>query len=408
MALAPHTPPDWLLHARPPLPMALLCDPVAVAAQRDADAALRRLMTQEGDTDTDTLRSRLQDAMWTRANFNIVIVGKPLIHHIIDRRDVPTLLLLISGARDQEKFIKNGDTDAQGRTALDYARAIGWKEGAHYLKLYGHTDISDGDTRANNFQTQIDKVLAQAAEYNDAVIVRAALELGANPNVKTRHDLSAFHHCILLLHAETVQLLAEYGADINARHFRGETSLQMLWWCHHPRRLSDDWYQMADRLRALGCDPRDFKTPREMTAQELTREITGAYKGARAMDYALQARDFATYRSAFALLGDGKAQELLNANSVLQEAPVKYLCRGAQLHQVMLPELWYGQGYALRQVWAVAQQELARDQPTRQWRNTESQNFTADDFSRVLGAVDRHALAARANGQFKLQPKGRP
>lgn len=392
--------PDWLKDVALPLPAEVLASPSRAEKQREADDVLRQLMAQ--NLDAGTLRSRLQDAMWTPANFNIVIDGRPLIHHIIDRRDLSTLLLVISGSREHEKFIRGGDTDDQGRTAIDYARAIGWDEGARYLDLYKRNETSDGYGAVVNVQTQLDKILALAAEKNDLAVAQTVLMLGADANVKTRHDLSAFHHCILLLHSTMADLLAEYGADINARHFRGETSLQMLWWCRPPLRLSEAWYDLADRLRARGCDPRDFKTPREMTASELTQEPAGAYRGARAMDYALQAKDFALYRRGFAALGSDKAGALLNGNSALQEAPINYICRGRQLHEILQPQLWYEQGPSLRRVWAAAAQELARPQQNSQWRNAESKEFTADDFSRLITQVDLHMIAKRDNRKFKL------
>ena len=394
------SPPDWLKNMTLPMPAALLVDPAAAQAQADADQVLRDLIKNK--TENNTLRSRLQDAMWTKANFNIVIDGRPLIHHIIDRRDISTLLLVISGSREKEKFVRGGDTDGEGRTAIDYARALGWDEGASYLDLYGRKETSPGYGAVVNVQTQLDKILAAAAENNDVVVARSVLALGADPNVKSRHDLSAFHHCILLLHGEMVGLLAEYGADINARHFRGETSLQMLWWCHSPRRLNAAWYDMADRLRALGCDPRDFKTPREMTAVELTQEPPGAYKGARAMDYALQAKDFVLYRRGFAALGSDKAAALLKGNTALQEMPINYITRGRQLHEILQPNLWYGQGPSLRRVWAAAAEELARPQQNYQWRDGNSKSFTVDDFSRLITQVDLHMIAARDKRKFKL------
>ncbi len=400
MQPAPSSPPDWLKDFTLPVTAAVLADPDAAQAQRLADQALRDLIAQ--NPDTDTLRRRLQDLMWTKANFNTVIDGRPLIHHIIDRRDIATLLLVISGGREKEKFIRGGDTDAQARTAIDYARALGWDEGVHYLALYGRGETAGEGTRAVNAQTQLDAVLAAAAEKNDVTIARAALMLGADANVKTRPDLSAFHHCVLLLHGEMAQLLAENGADIHARHFRGETSLQMLWWCRTPLRLSAAWYDMADRLRALGCDSASFKTPREMSAVELTQEPPGAYKGARAMDYALQAHDFANYRRGFAVLGTAKAGALLESNTALQEAPVNFIVRGRQLHEIMRADLWYGQGHSLRRVWAAAAQELARPQQLYQWRDANSREFSADDYSRVLSQVDRHMLAQRDKKHFKL------
>lgn len=394
------SPPDWLKDYALPCPAAMLADPALAQQQKRADDVLRRLMTT--DLEAGTLRSRLQDAMWTKANFNIVINARPLIHHIIDRRDIATLLLVISGSRDSEKFIRGGDTDDQGRTAIEYARSIGWDEGADYLALYGRAETGAGYGRVSNVQTQLDKILAAATEKNDLTVARAALALGADPNVKTRSNLSAFHHCILLLHGDMVSLLAEYGADLNARHFRGETSLQMLWWCHSPQRLSAAWYEMADRLRALGCDSRDFKTPREMSPVELTQEPAGAYKGARAMDYALQAKDIDTYRRGFSALGSEKAQALLSVNTALQEAAITYICRGQQLHEIMLPELWYGQGHSLRRVWAVAAVELARPPGAYQWHTAASRPYTADDFSRLITQVDLKALAARDKNRFKL------
>ncbi len=392
--------PDWLKGIALPVPPALVMSPTLAQTQREADDVLRTLLAQ--DLDNATLRSRLQDAMWTKANFNIVIAGRPLIHHIIDRRDLSTLLLVISGSREHEKFIRGGDTDDQGRTAIDYARAIGWDEGAHYLDLYKRNETSDGYGSVVNVQSQLDKILAMAAEKNDLAVADAVLRLGADPNVKTRPDLSAFHHCILLLHTAMAELLAEHGADINARHFRGETSLQMLWWCRPPLRLSEAWYEMADKLRALGCDPRDFKTPREMTAVELTQEPAGAYRGARAMDYALQAKDFVLYRRGFAALGSDKAGALLKGNSALQEAPINYITRGRQLHEVLQAQLWYGQGPSLRRVWAAAAEELARPQQNYQWRTATSKDFTADDFSRLITQVDLHMIATRDKRKFKL------
>lgn len=256
--------------------------------------------------------------------------------------------------------------------------------------------------RVRNAQTQLDAVLAAAVEKNDLAVARAALALGANANVKIRADLSAFHHCVLLLHGEMAGVLAENGADIHARHVRGATSLQMLWWCRPPLRLRAAWYDMADRLRALGCDSTSFKTPREMTADELTQEPAGAYKGARAMDYALRAHDFATYRRGFAVLGMDKPQVLLAGNAVLQESPLRFIVRGRQLHEILRAELWYGQGHGLRRVWAAAAQERARPQQFQQWRAANSREFSADDYVHVLLQIDRHMLVRRDKKQFKL------
>lgn len=394
------SPPTWLKDFALPLPAATLADAKLAAKQAADDQVLRDLIAQ--NPDTDSLRRRLQDAMWTKANFNIVIDGRPLIHHIIERRDLPTLLLVISGGREKEKFIRGGDTDQQARTALDYAHALGWDEGVRYLGLYGHTETGGDHARVHNVQTQLDAALAAAAEKNDLDVARSALALGADANVKTRHDLSALHHCVLLLHGDMVSLLAQNGADIHARHFRGETTLQMLWWCHPPLRLNTAWYEMADRLRALGCDSGDFKTPREMTGQELAQDLVGAYTGSRAMDFALQARDFDSYRRGFATLGTAKAEALLSGNSTMQERPINFICRGRQLHEIMRAELWYGQAPSLRRVWAAAVEELSRPQQLYQWRNPNSRDFDADDFSRVIAQVDRQMLVKRANNQFKL------
>lgn len=397
----PPSPPDWIKQYAPDY-VAVLSDVDAARVQAKCDAVLRDLLA--AGHDTSTLRSKLQDAMWTKADFNIVIDGRPLIHHIIDLRDIPTLLLVISGSREKQKFVRVGDTDQHGRSALDYAKDIGWAEGAHYLALYGHDDEDRLTTGVHNRNSEINHVLAAAVEKNDLHVAQAALLMGGDPNVKSRSDLTAFHHAILLLHTDMVKLLAANGTDIHARHFRGETSLQMLWWCHNPRRLSDEWYVMADTLRALGCDSSDFKTPREMSPQELTTTPTGAYREDRAMDYALQKRDFDTYRRAFAALGADKLAVLTGRSTALQETPLNYLERGDHLQEIFRADLWYGQGHSLRSAWAQVAEAAAK--PSR-WRDNKPCSFTADDFARVAGAVDRNRLAARATRNFKiLPPKG--
>lgn len=344
--------------------------------------------------------SVLQDHSWQRANFNRLHGGMPVLHHLVAARDLPALLLLVSGRVNDIPMSRPGDTDMQGRTAYDLAREQGWDEGAHYLKLYGHG--IEGEGIVDNHQTRIDRALKMAVEKGDAPVCRAALQLGASVDAMARHDLTVFHHAVLLLHHDIVRLLAEHGADVQKPHSRGESTLQLLWWCHHPKRLSPEWHAMVDLLRGLGADSRDFKTPREMTAAELALPPPMAFGDGKAMDYALLARDYDTYRRALAALPD-RAGALMAQSAVLSQSALESLCFADSLQEVFREDLWTGDGAGLRRAWAAIAADSLR--PVR-WRDDKPCSFTPEDFARVCLAVDRANLAARAQSRFKISKKG--
>lgn len=405
MPPASFAPPKWLTNLPLPVAPAVLCDPDAAARQEAEDAPLRQVVRDLVACDRPDIgvaQRVLHGAMWTQANFNIVIDGRPLLHHVVDCRDVSALLLLISGGREKEKFVRREDTDQLGRTALDHAQVIGWEEGAHYLRLYGFTI---GTGIVSNAQTQLDCALVQAVRENDVCVARAACALGACPDaVMPDAGMSVFHYCVMQLQAEMVALLAGYGAVLNEPGPAGATALHLLWQCRPAGLLSESWYAMADVLRAAGCVEAGFKTPREMSGWELTQEPSGAPAGARAMDYALAARDFDLYRRGLSALGGpAKVAVLLSETTAVRTTPLRDLCRRGLLHEVLRAELWYGQGADLRRLWLAARDELARPSPVWQRQGiAASLAFVQDDFLRLIAQVDLQAIGAGARHKFKL------
>jgi hypothetical protein len=298
-------------------------------------------------------------------------------------------------------MVSRHDTDMEGRNPLDYAQDIGWEEGAEYLARYG---FAESDRRmVDNHQTRIEKIMRDCFGVigeDRSEFLRAALALGGDPDMMARPSLSLFHQAVVELSMPMAQALLEAGADISRLSARGETTLQVLWWCHAPKPLSDDWHAMARLLREHGADTTDFKLPDEMTAVELTHPLKGAIAGARGMDYALAAKRYDLYRKALIHLGPEKAAaELTRHCGLVQSRPLDSLCFNDTLGEVFTAEVWSGGTAHMRAAWATVAEQAA--QPSR-FRDDKPCRFTAEDFSAVTAQMDRQALARQRPRHLKL------
>ncbi len=368
--------PHWLYpHDR--ARAAVLCDAATVARQRAADDVLRALLAD--NPDHGTFRSRLQDAMWTPADFRMVIDGKPFLHHVIDRRDLPTLLLLIAGGREHGKFVDPDDTDSAGAEAIAYARARGWMEGVQYLHTYGFTDRIG--TGVRNRHTQDNDMLVHAVLANNSDVVKHLLMLGADPDARTVHDEALVDKAITLLHTDVALQLIEAGATLSP----DVASLAILWRAEPPARLRAEWYEMVECLRAMGLGA-DFKTPHEMTAQELTARPA---EGLRVMDMAVLAYDVDVYIKGLSALSGTQKVESLCKPVIAGEtgAPADIVFSQGDIADVLQPRLWQGQHAAFS--------DLAR-------RLQDSLALSPACFQPVFAALGRAEIAPRDKPKLKL------
>lgn len=399
---------DWLhsafnFTAAPPTERAythMLQSDAAADTQAADDARLAAAMAG-GRLDTSTL----QDLMWTTANFNLMHDGLPLLHHLVLRRDLPALLLVISGSRAGTPFVSAGDTDAEGMTALDYAELHGWEEGAHYLRLYHH-DITGEDLnyRERNHRTRMNGVLALAVQKDDVDVVRRALKLGADPNTHARSDLSVLHLACLWLNTDIVDALVAGGADVHAPHARGHTTLQLLWWCNYGLRLSPKWHAMADHLKRLGADATGFKLLEDMSVAELREPPAGSGLPGPAMDLALQAGRMQIYKKALMSYGADRDRPLVARSGILQESPLLLLARGNALHNIFTPEIWQDQPDALLRAWRHVKPELEKPLISIATQRPIARSFTEKDFAHLLVTIAKNG----GSRKYSLPRKGRP
>ncbi len=405
-------PPEWLTDIVP-LPAArdvhpvvraralrMYVDPAAAAQQAQWDE--KALALFRGTTGPVDLMA-MSGEVYARANFNRVLDGKPLVHHLIDRRDSDALLMLIAGNTETGPMIFREDTDAQGLPPLEYAISQGWDDGVAFLERYGFTRRPENAYKpVNNHQTRVDLIARRAVEAlqaDESDILRAALALGADPNAM-RQSMSLLHLAALELKTPMVQAFIAAGADVRRRHSRGETTLQLMWWCHAPKPLSPAWRETVAALRAAGADPTDFKLPEEMRDAELGQPLPGAPSGASMLEMALRASDYKTYQRGLAVLGAQLSDHLTTSSAVLSQSPLEYLCFADRLDVAFDPVVWHGQTPAsMRRTWQTIAAQAAK--PNR-YRGDRPCTFTAADFGAAHTRLQQAGLAARARRDLRL------
>ncbi len=380
---------DWIsekARARPPGDPLLdhftswLRSDEAASAQAAADQKLIDTLTS-GKLTTSTL----QDLLWTPANVNRMVGDEPFLHRVVRDCDLSTLILLISC----KNKVALDDVDAKGRTAVDLALENGWSEKAHYLVLYGgHTadELPDflGKRETSNYQMRVDDWLKNASYRCDADVARRALRLGADANCMHDTTLSMFHRHALMLQPEMARVYLEAGADITRRHSRGEDTLELMWWVN-TNRLSDAWYDMIDLLRAFSAPPENFKTPREMTVEEMLAPPPKGFRESPVVDYLLQAGDWARVTQVMAAMTpDSLEKWLLKRSEVLGAPPADILCYRDRLDLIFNADLWRGSRGGVQRVW-----QSVADSATRPmaWRDNKPASYTPDAFAKLLRAM---------------------
>jgi len=115
-------------------------------------------------------------------------------------------------------------------------------------------------------------LVTKAAGKADPEVLRHMLAAGADPNARHPRTLETpIFTAVINERARNVDLLLEYGADINATDYLGLTTLH---WATSQRR-----WEIMEHLLARGADPErkagelvDFATPAEWGACGATRE----------------------------------------------------------------------------------------------------------------------------------------
>ncbi|KAL9612899.1 MAG: hypothetical protein Q9167_002532 [Letrouitia subvulpina] len=120
------------------------------------------------------------------------------------------------------EILKTGQSinsrDSRGRTALHCATLSGRKNAIHILLEKG-VDV--------NAKSIYDfTALRNAVVWEQPPdIVRLLLEHGADPEIRSRQKVTAFHDAVGMGNKDALMLLLEFNADVNARLEHGETAL---------------------------------------------------------------------------------------------------------------------------------------------------------------------------------------
>lgn len=353
---------------------------------RSDEAAEKQAVADQKLIDTLTsgqlTTSTLQDLLWTTANVNRMVGDEPFLHRVVRDCDLSTLILLISC----KNKVAVDDVDAKGRTAVDLALELGLAEKAHYLVLYGGHMADElpeflGKRETSNYQMRVDDWLKNASYRCDAEVARRALRLGGDANVMHDNTLSMLHRHALLLQPEMTRVYLEAGADITRKHSRGEETLELMWWVN-TNRLSEAWYETVDLLRRFGAPPENFKTPREMTTEEMLLPPPKGYGASPVVDYLLQAGDYKRVAEVMAAMTPAQLETwLLGRSDVLGARPADIFCYRDKLDMIFDASLWRGLRSGAQRCWQAVADSATRPMA---WRDNKPASFKPDDFAKLM------------------------
>jgi ankyrin repeat protein len=131
------------------------------------------------------------------------------------------------------EFLRGGDTP------LHYAAGAGSPDIIPVLLQGG----ANPDAQTATGWTPLIRAIRRLESDTLVQVLVALLEGGANPDVQDENGNTALHHAVQVRQVETVQLLIEFGADVNLQNNAGRTALDLV---------VDD--EIADILRESGAN----------------------------------------------------------------------------------------------------------------------------------------------------------
>jgi class 3 adenylate cyclase len=116
------------------------------------------------------------------------------------------------------------------------------------VSIRGGADVNGLDTRANVAGPNGRRPLNYAAVRNDAAVIRALLDAGANINSANRTGFTPLHHAAEAGSKEAATLLITNGANLSLRNRYGQTPEEVATASHHPE-LAEILHQAATRSK---------------------------------------------------------------------------------------------------------------------------------------------------------------
>jgi hypothetical protein len=116
------------------------------------------------------------------------------------------------------------------------------------VSIRGGADVNGLDTRANVAGPNGRRPLNYAAVRNDAAVIRALLDAGANINSANRTGFTPLHHAAEAGSKEAATLLITNGANLTLRNKYGQTPEEVATAFHHPE-LAEILHQAATRSK---------------------------------------------------------------------------------------------------------------------------------------------------------------
>ena len=287
-----------------------------------------------------------------------IINGYPPLHLAVHRGKMDLLKAFYdSGARVN-------DVDDGGRTALDEALRLGFKEAAVYL------EERDGKTRAeldekkihvSSYQRRINDFMLMQAGGNTGsqyTGLQAALLLGGDPNSveeeRAAASYPALHCAVASCHVKKVRLLIKAGSDIHATSALGESAMDALWYPQDGRFLSPEWHEIFDLLKAAGCGGFFTKKPAEMTLADMRQTVPVKTKEK------MTVLEFLAETGHFDIVFErlkNNPQEMLGYADFVRDEKMPFnnligrLSRKNLLKRVFTPEVFQGRHEEMYRVW---------------------------------------------------------